>query len=97
MDVFAAGTRTLVDREIYLILKAGHDHHLHHSEPIFENGPSEFPRVCYNFFLVLRNILFICLGYFSVLLSTPNFLALVSLLLLCLSLSLLSCSKNNLR
>ena len=34
MDVFAAGTRTLVDREIYLILKAGHDHHLHHSEPI---------------------------------------------------------------
>ena len=34
MDVFAAGTRTLVDRGHYFHLKAGHDNHLHHSEPI---------------------------------------------------------------
>ena len=31
---FAAGTRTLVDRGHYFHLKAGHDNHLHHSEPI---------------------------------------------------------------
>jgi len=57
---FAAGTRTLVDRELlrrrratpmfvgiflcaFDFLKAGHDNHLHHSEPIFEQmEPASF-------------------------------------------------------
>ena len=34
-DVFAAGTRTLVDRDHYFHLKAGHDNHLHHNEGNF--------------------------------------------------------------
>ena len=51
---FAAGTRTLVDRGHYFHLKAGHDNHLHHSEPIRKWYKASF-LTCVTIFLGIKS------------------------------------------